>query len=277
MAEAKAYTDVFTAVLQRAGQTPARTSMPIFARRLFLFPRGSMGTRRSKSLPPLRGRWRGKGVARRSARGGINRVRLMLIDVAGVSRSHAPAWECIHYADRFLCPRGSMGTRRSKSLPPLRGRWRGKGVARRSARGGINRVRLMLIDVAGVSRSHAPAWECIHYADRFLCPRGSMGTRRSKSLPPLRGRWRDKGVARRSARGGINRVRLMLIDVAGVSRSHAPAWECIHYADRFLFPRGSMGTRRSKSLPPLEGEMARQGRSPQQRQRGDQQGQADAY
>ena len=79
------------------------------------------------------------------------------------------------------------------------------------------------------------------------------GNKEKQISPPLRGRRRGKGVARSSARGGINKAR--------VSRSHAPAWECIHYADRFLFPCGSMGTRRNKSLP-LEGEKARQGRQP---------------
>ena len=134
-----------------------------------------------------------------------------------VSCSHAPAWECIHYADRFLFPRGSMGTRSISPSASRNNRLASHPSPPVSA-------------PAAFSRSHAPAWECIHYADRFLFPRGSMGTRSISPSASRNNRLASHPSPPVSA-------------PAAFSRSHAPAWECIHYADRFSFPRGSMGTR----------------------------------
>ena len=145
---------------------------------------------------------------------------------AYLSRSHAPAWECIQWSISF--PRSCVGmhtcadriSNRPGYLVPtlLRGNAY-NGLSRSHAREYLVPTLLRGNAYNGLSRSHAPAWECIPALSRSHAPAWECIPTLTVYLVPTR---------------------------EHISRSHAPAWECIptltvaRTAPAISFPRESI-------------------------------------
>ena len=141
-----------------------------------------------------------------------------------LSRSHAPAWECIHYADRSCSHAGAWeqgdGCIYSGLAMSMPNSCMADDIPHESEQ--------FLYILRMLSRSHAPAWECIHYADRSCSHAGAWeqgdGCIYSGLAMSMPNSCMADDIPHESEQ--------FLYILRMLSRSHAPAWECIHYADR---------------------------------------------
>ena len=145
-----------------------------------------------------------------------------------ISRSHAPAWECIPALTISISfPRSCVGMHTCADRISFPGPCVGMHTM-------VYLVPTLLRGNAYLSRSHAPAWECIPTLSRSHAPAWEC-IQWSISFPrPCVGMHTCALSFPRSSVG-------MHTYADRISRSHAPAWECIPAltVSRSQAPRGN--------------------------------------